>query len=426
MIIREKILAVSVAAVLGGGMVDAAWASETIQDSDIGHKLILPYFTTQDGNATLFNITNTDGLNGKAVKVRFRSAVDSDNVFDMQVFLSPGDVWTAAVTQGTDGRSQLSTTDRSCTLPANPNQSFVTTRLAPYTHDGVIHDVIEQTREGYVEVINMADIPPYLDDPASAGYTMSANANPLYTEIRHSNGVPPCALTTLVNIEAAGGEVTSPIAGGLGATSYTGTQRLIAPTTGLVGHWVIINVPQTRTFAGAFTAIKATSQTMMVYSGQTGAGRVATHAAASPFTAFPSLVANNIFPYLRLTEDGVLLNSAQTGVVTGDNDFPDLSTPYEPGVTLLPGTQAANLSQAMARQKVINEFLTDPAINAATDWVISMPTRRFHVSGRHADYGAAGDGKGYPATESIDGIAGGVTAPFGNPVFASGGHGSCL
>jgi hypothetical protein len=425
---KQKLLAMSIAAVLSGSTVGTVNASETVYDSGIGHQLILPYFTTQDGNATLINLTNTDQTNGKAVKVRFRSAVDSDNIFDFQVFLSPGDVWSAAITQGADGRAQLSTTDKSCTLPANVNQSFVTTRLASYTGpDAVVHDINEQTREGYVEVINMADIPQYLDDPATAGYSASTNVNPLYTAIKHVSGVAPCTQATLLGIEAAGGEVTAPAVAGFGASSYTGTQQVIAPSTGLMGHWIIINVPQTRTFSGPFAAIKASAQTMVVYAGQTSGVRAATHAAASPFTVFPSFVANNIFPNLRLTEDAVLLNHAQTGVAVSDNDFPDLSTPYEPGVTLLPGTQAANLSQAMARQRMINEVLTDPDINAATDWVISMPTRRYHVSGRNEDYGVVSDGKGYPATESIDGIAGGVTAPFTSQVaYLSGGHGSCL
>jgi hypothetical protein len=152
---KQKLLAMSIAAALSGSTVSTVNASETVYDSGIGHQLILPYFSTQSGNATLINLTNTDQTNGKAVKVRFRSGVDSDSIFDFQVFLSPGDVWSAAITQGADGRAQMSTTDKSCTLPANVNQSFVTTRLASYTGpDAEVHDINEQTREGYVEVIN--------------------------------------------------------------------------------------------------------------------------------------------------------------------------------------------------------------------------------------------------------------------------------
>ena len=77
--------------------------SEEVRQSGTGHQLIVPYFNTQVGNATLFNIVNTDTVNGKAVKVRFRGASNSDDVFDFQLFLSPGDVWTANISKGPNG-----------------------------------------------------------------------------------------------------------------------------------------------------------------------------------------------------------------------------------------------------------------------------------------------------------------------------------
>lgn len=426
MIMKKNVLALSVAAALGGGIVGSASAALTVQEAGIGHSLIMPYFTTQSGNATLINIVNTDATYGKAVKVRFRSAVDSDDIFDFQVFLSPNDVWTANVSQGADGRSVLSTTDKSCTLPTNVNQSFVTSRLQSYTDpNGNVHDVNAQTREGYIEIFNMGDIPRYLDDATVTGYSATTNPNPLYTATKHVSGVAPCTSATLLGIEAVGGVVTSPVivgasGGNFGASTYTATQQLIAPTTGLMGNWTIINVPQTRVFSGAMTAIQApAASTMIVYSGQTGTARVATHTTAA---------AGNIFPALSLTEDGVLLNAAQTGVLTADYDFPDMSTPYEPAASDTPGAQARALSTAILRTSVLNEFLTDTGISAGTDWVLSMPTRRYHVAGRGTNYGAANDSKGYPAGESIDGIAGGVTLPFvaGNVTFASNGRSACV
>ena len=52
----------------------------------IGHILLVPYFSTNNGNTTLLSIVNTDVTNGKAVKVRFRSAANSDDIFDFQVY----------------------------------------------------------------------------------------------------------------------------------------------------------------------------------------------------------------------------------------------------------------------------------------------------------------------------------------------------
>ena len=65
----------------------------------IGHSLLVPYYTVQGAEFTLFNVQNTDMLNGKAIKVRFRGAENSDDVFDITVLLSPGDVWGAAITR---------------------------------------------------------------------------------------------------------------------------------------------------------------------------------------------------------------------------------------------------------------------------------------------------------------------------------------
>ena len=66
----------------------------------------------------MFNITNSDTVNGKAVKVRFRGASNSDDVFDFQLYLSPGDVWAANIAKGPNGVAALTTIDKSCTLPA--------------------------------------------------------------------------------------------------------------------------------------------------------------------------------------------------------------------------------------------------------------------------------------------------------------------
>ncbi|WP_289241474.1 hypothetical protein [Delftia sp.] len=78
----------------------------------------MPYFTAQNGNITVLHLMNTDTFNGKAVKVRFRGAANSDDLMDFQVFLSPQDVWTAAVTQRSNGILQPGfSSDNTCTLP---------------------------------------------------------------------------------------------------------------------------------------------------------------------------------------------------------------------------------------------------------------------------------------------------------------------
>src|SRR5690554_6768852 len=102
---KKNLLALSVAAALGAGA-SAANAYEAFGVEGTGNSLVIPYYTVQGGNNTLINIVNTDTENGKAVKVRFRGAERSDDVFDFQVFLSPDDMWTANVSMGPDGRAR--------------------------------------------------------------------------------------------------------------------------------------------------------------------------------------------------------------------------------------------------------------------------------------------------------------------------------
>ena len=88
------------AVALVSGATHAAPATQFKEAFDgVGHMLIVPYYTAQAGNATLLNIVNTDKVNGKAVKVRFRGASNADDVFNFTLFLSPGDVWAAEISQ---------------------------------------------------------------------------------------------------------------------------------------------------------------------------------------------------------------------------------------------------------------------------------------------------------------------------------------
>jgi Fe-S cluster biogenesis protein NfuA len=189
---KKNVLAVSIAAMIGGlGLAGVASAANVISTSStatelqvtptgVGHILVVPYFSTQNGNVSLLNIVNTDTVNGKAVKLRYRGAANSDDIYDITIFLSPGDMWSANVSQ-VKGISKLTTKDNSCTLPAGNaavSVPFGTARLNKVGGEAKP----EGTLEGYVEILNMADIPPTL-----------AGTKDLYNAIKHVNGVAPCA-----------------------------------------------------------------------------------------------------------------------------------------------------------------------------------------------------------------------------------------
>ena len=416
---KKNVLALSIAAMIGGlgfagaasaavleGSVKGTFDGAAMTQSDatdlqfseggVGHQLLVPYYTVQDGNMTVIHLVNTDTNNGKAVKVRFRGASNSDDVLDFQVFLSPQDVWTAAVTAGSDGTAQIVTADNTCTVPRlNPGvaQPFVTTRLNPNS------DKAEQTREGYVEIFNIADIPKVENNKffqiANPGTTNTVTKaySQLYTLTKHKNGVAPCS--------AGGAEWTA--LEKIAITDFTGKEVDAAnvgfntPTGGLYGDWYIINVPKTTTFSGAATALRATTGT----AGASGRGNfVHFPQDDKAVTAVENFSADPLFRPGSLNVAGTTVTDAV--LEAGNYDLPDFSTPYLTLATYTGATadqhplqQAAELTAALAVKSVSNQYATDDSISAKTDWVFSLPTRRYSVAANYAILADSTNTKGY-------------------------------
>ena len=396
---KKNVLSLSIAAMIGGlGFAGAASAgisadmtnavagtygatsatSLTVTPDGVGHILLVPYFSAQNGNGTLLSIVNTDAKNGKAVKVRFRGAANSDDVFDFQVFLSPGDVWTANVSQDTaTGLAQIYTPDNSCTLPraAVLNATkFKTDRV--YGADDAAK--AGETREGYVEIFNMADIPAQLPGTVAAGVTgLDADkgtlvANPLYTAIKHTSaGTNPCGLAAT---DSALPAAIQKLAADPASTAFADVMKhgFTAPSTGLMGSWTVLNVlGASVAWSGNATALQANGFGRVVFSPQKDTSVAA--AAVNTLTADP-----------LLRNDG----AAETSLITpAMYDLPDLSTPYAVAGAVTGATplaEAEKLMAALAVKNVMNEYVTNPAIHAQTDWVFSMPTRRYAVGVNYA------------------------------------------
>lgn len=314
-----------------------------------GHMLYVPYYSVQGASASYINITNTDDQNGKAVKVRFRGAANSDDVLDFTLFLSPRDVWTARITKDKQGRATLSTEDKSCTLPAIPasGQPFSDLRLGGYLSASA---KLSHTREGYVEILNMADIPPEVAGKESA----------LYKAIKHNSaGKPgdcnasavqeklisvPTVAATAADVQAAG---------------------LYAPTGKLMGSWAITNTSKVAMYGGAMPAVQAIKES----TGANGYGNII----FSPQVGSPTqhITVNH------QTSDPLLTGNL---VQTLWFDLPDMSTPLIAGFDSRPNAQVASIG--ILRNKVVNEYAADAAnsVPMTTDWVFSQPTRRYYAA----------------------------------------------
>ena len=313
-------------------------ANLSASTTGVGHILFVPYFTTQGTNATLLNLVNTDTINGKAVKLRFRGASNSDDLFDITIYLSPGDVWTANVAANGE-LSALSTGDTSCTLPSIEQ---IKETAGKFSTNRVLNNAAAETREGYIEILNMADVTP---------------GSALFTATKHVNGKAPCT-QAVMDLQAkplvANDAVHDPVARG-----YSW------PTGGLSANWTIVNVASKASFSGEAIALRATPTAVV---NQQGAANL----------VFSPQTTERVANATALTADP-LLQMVNGPVRPASYDFPDLSTPYTAGSTT-PEIQANELAMALETFSISNEYITDPVASFATDWVFSMPTRRYAVA----------------------------------------------
>lgn len=331
----------------------------------IGHILVVPYFTTQGNNTSLLNIVNTDEVNGKAVKLRYRGASNSDDVFDITIYLSPADMWSASVVRGADGVSQLITNDTSCTLPSKAaikekDGKFQLTRVRAANP--------AETREGYIEILNTADIPPTLVNVNGA---RTPTANALFNAIKHTNGVPTCASAVMDLQENALNDVDQ-------SENRWFTRGYTFPTGRLSANWTIADVAKKSVQTGEAVAIKATPTNII---DEPGSANLVWFPQTTQVVAARNAAA--------LTADPLL---ARGVIKAAMYDFPDLSTPYTTptaGAYATPSdytNDVTSLAAMLETQTVVNEFITSGtgATEYATDWVFTMPTRRYAVAVNYA------------------------------------------
>lgn len=189
---------------------DAGAAS--LDPGGVGQALIFPYYTVRSAGGNAFNtyisIVN-HRAEEKAVRVRFREGRMSREVLSFNLFLARNDVWTGALVPSGAG-TRLISIDVSCTDPAlslDPGLEFRNTAYSGVLADG-FGDGLDRTREGFVEVLEMATL-------------TGASADAV---LHRTTGVPAgCALVRPPNTP----EVARPMGG------LSGTLTLINVTSGL-------------------------------------------------------------------------------------------------------------------------------------------------------------------------------------------------
>jgi hypothetical protein len=131
-----------------------------ISDTGVGEALIFPYFLANGSASTLLSITNrTD--KPKALKVRVREGMNGASVFSFNLFLQASDVWTGALAAaGTVEAAGIITVDASCTTPKISSAALSAFSTRNFNSDSPSLRTADRTREGYIEVFEMATIEP--------------------------------------------------------------------------------------------------------------------------------------------------------------------------------------------------------------------------------------------------------------------------
>jgi hypothetical protein len=314
------------AALAGVGALGVTGAADAvnINPNGLGQALIYPYYTVNAdaaGNAynSLLSVVNTTN-SAKAVKVRFLEGKNSREVLDFNLFLSKYDVWTAAIIPSSSGGGRIVSFDKSCTLPPN---TFLAAGVdfVNFAYVGSNDDKggagLDRTKEGYVEIIEMATYPTYTCT---------------YIQVTHVGGVP----------------FDCPGVSDSGAASDS-----FSATGGLFGGLSLINVGAGTDYTEDAVALQRFNRGPLYQP----AGSVSPQLTdSSPKVSV--VFAAEPHKFFKPDDLGVYVSRWPTPVYFS----------------------ADTVSAVLMHDRVMNEYVLDAGTKSGTDWVLTFPTKRFYVN----------------------------------------------
>jgi len=321
---KNSLTTAIIAGVAGvAGLVGVAGAVNLNPDG-LGQVLLYPYYTVNGGNSTHISVVNTTN-SVKAVKVRFLESVNSAEVLDFNLYLSPYDVWGAEIqADGTSGAS-LRITDTSCTVPKiSTGQPFVDYEFAHNTEDDLSGLGLVRTRQGHVEIIEMGVV-----------------TGALATAATHTSAGVPANCNALVAAWDGGAWSANP-----------GT-NIETPNGGLFGSAVIVSGEWGRTLSYNADAIDG------FYTIPGG------HLHFLPGDVGPTLA-----------EAANTLTTATARIFSNGSLY---QIDYDAGVV-------DSVSAVLASRYIYNEYFISPALAASSEWVVTFPTKRLHVFTLQSSY----------------------------------------
>lgn len=284
----------------------------------LGQVLIYPYYTVNSGNQTLLSVVNTTDA-GKAIKVRFVEGYNSREVLDFNLYLSPFDVWTAAVgATSPTSAATLVTTDNSCTVPKIPaSVAFVNFQYTGANNDSG-PDSLTRTREGHFEMIEMGEVTNDTRDSLDA--------------ITHIAGVPDNCPQVVAAWNAGG------------YWRLNSAVDMSVPGGGLFGSALIVD-PANGTLIGYNAEAVDNFSTSILH--------------FDPGSTLPTLANASTTP------------TTATAIVFAGQNLVQATYPISQAIDAV--------SAVFSHDAIFNEFATDPGAGATSEWVVTFPTKNRYV-----------------------------------------------
>lgn len=362
---KKKVLPLAVGTATAVVM-SAANAAMYVNDKGMGETLIFPFFSAENGNSTNVNIANTT-TGTKAVKVRILEAQNSREVLDFNLYLSPKDHFSFGVmADAADGGGMMMTNDNSCTVPAIPADGVKFRDFLYNPADSAEDDAdtdtdesydntsITRTAVGYIEVIEMGQVDP---DATAVLDTATEGAINAAAAIKHdSDGVPAnCALLVDAWSTASDGTAGQWLSEATAGTVGTSEMMTAWAGGGLYGYASVVNVDAGTSFGYDAIAI----------ADHVGAGATGSAMHYEPGDIDPAFTDTAFDTSAIVNSGGVATTVAFTAGGT-----------YSAAVARVQALNATMMATA-----VHNDYVTDSGLAATTDWLLTFPTKAFHVNG---------------------------------------------
>ncbi len=331
---RKNLTAAVLAGLAGAAGIVGSAQAVNINPDGLGQVLIYPYYTTNGLNQTVLSVVNTTDF-AKAVKVRFKEGKNSREVLDFNLYMSPWDVWTASISR-LDETPFLVTNDTTCTVPYlygnGGKQDFLPYAMNDTGNPDELGPISRAT-EGYFEMIEMGVLTN--EDEGSAA---AAKHDP-DTGMPDDCGQLARAWTIFDDRE-----------NDIGYWLENPLQDIEAPIGGLFGGAAIVNV-----VTGYMVSYEA--KAIERFADRVDPDLEPLH--NPPGDSSPSLNSGGL-RRADVFANGVVVNS---GILDRGVDA---------------------VSFVFMHDAIMNEYTTELAVAASTEWVMTFPTKAYYVYGEEA------------------------------------------